>query len=144
MSITHMHSAIGCLTPIMSHELLKLKTTLWSRWRAAIEVFLNLDKKKSLLFTPNTLLYYGVMLSVLVSYAVDREFELRLGQMKDYKVGICCFSQFLGVKATCISVDLFEWAKAMKIQFSMLVLYKVDTIVISSSHWNGSRHDGAK
>jgi hypothetical protein len=34
----------------------------------------------------------GVMVSVLASNAVDLEFESRSGQMKDYKIGICCFS----------------------------------------------------
>ena len=34
----------------------------------------------------------GVMVSVLASSAVDLEFESRSGQMKDYKIGICCFS----------------------------------------------------
>ena len=33
-----------------------------------------------------------VMVSVLVSSAVDRGFEPRSGQTKDYKIGICCFS----------------------------------------------------
>ena len=33
-----------------------------------------------------------VMVSVLASSAVDREFEPRLGQTKDYKIGIRCFS----------------------------------------------------
>jgi hypothetical protein len=32
------------------------------------------------------------MVSVLASSAVDRGFEPRLGQSKDYKIGICCFS----------------------------------------------------
>jgi hypothetical protein len=32
------------------------------------------------------------MVSVLASSAVDREFEPRSGQTKDYKIGICCFS----------------------------------------------------
>ena len=32
------------------------------------------------------------MVSVLASSAVDRGFELRLGQTKDYNIGICCFS----------------------------------------------------
>ena len=31
-------------------------------------------------------------LYVLASSAVDRGFELRSGQTKDYKIGICCFS----------------------------------------------------
>ena len=30
--------------------------------------------------------------SVLASSAVDRGFEIRSGQTKDYKIGICCFS----------------------------------------------------
>jgi hypothetical protein len=32
------------------------------------------------------------MVSVLASIAVDRGFEPRSGQTKDYKIGICCFS----------------------------------------------------
>jgi hypothetical protein len=32
------------------------------------------------------------MVSMLASSAVDRGFELRSGQTKDYKIGICCFS----------------------------------------------------
>ena len=34
----------------------------------------------------------GVMVSVLVSSAVDHGFEPRSGQTKDYEIGICCFS----------------------------------------------------
>ena len=32
------------------------------------------------------------MVSVLASSVVDSGFEPRLGQTKDYKIGICCFS----------------------------------------------------
>jgi hypothetical protein len=32
------------------------------------------------------------MVSVLASSPVDRGFEPRLGQIKDCKIGICCFS----------------------------------------------------
>ena len=32
------------------------------------------------------------MVSVLASNAVDRGFEPRSSQTKDYKIGICCFS----------------------------------------------------
>jgi hypothetical protein len=32
------------------------------------------------------------MVSVLASSAVDRGFEPRSGQTKDYEIGICCFS----------------------------------------------------
>ena len=34
----------------------------------------------------------GVMVSVLAPSAVDRGFEPRSDQTKDYKIGICCFS----------------------------------------------------
>ena len=34
----------------------------------------------------------GVMVSVLDSSAVDRGFEPRSSQTKDYKIGMCCFS----------------------------------------------------
>ena len=32
------------------------------------------------------------MVSMIVSSAVDREFEPRSDQTKDYEIGICCFS----------------------------------------------------
>jgi cytochrome c biogenesis protein CcdA len=34
----------------------------------------------------------GVIVSVLASSAVDRGFDPRSGQTKNYKIGICCFS----------------------------------------------------
>ena len=34
----------------------------------------------------------GIMVSVLASSEVDRGFEPRSGQTKDYKIDICCFS----------------------------------------------------
>jgi hypothetical protein len=34
----------------------------------------------------------GVMVSLSASSAVDRGFEPRSGQTKDYKIVICCFS----------------------------------------------------
>ena len=34
----------------------------------------------------------NVMIRALTSSAVDRGFEPRSGQNKDYKIGICCFS----------------------------------------------------
>ena len=33
-----------------------------------------------------------VMVSVLASSEIDRVFEYRLGQTKNYEIGICCFS----------------------------------------------------
>ena len=38
------------------------------------------------------LLSIFVNLSIILSSAVDRRFEPRSGQTKDYKFGICCFS----------------------------------------------------
>jgi hypothetical protein len=34
----------------------------------------------------------GVMVSVITASVVDRGFESRSGQSKDYIIGICCFS----------------------------------------------------
>ena len=34
----------------------------------------------------------GVMVSILASSVVDRGLQFRLGQTKDYNIGICCFS----------------------------------------------------
>jgi hypothetical protein len=34
----------------------------------------------------------GAIVSILASSAVNRQFEPRLGQTKDYEIGICCFS----------------------------------------------------
>ena len=34
----------------------------------------------------------GVMVSMLASSAVDRGFESQSDQIKDYKIGVCCFS----------------------------------------------------
>jgi hypothetical protein len=66
------------------------------------------DKKVKLLYSPNHILSYllfffnttsiytqsigGIMVSVLVSNGVDREFEPQSGQTKDYEIRICCFS----------------------------------------------------
>jgi len=75
------------------------------------------------------------MVSMLALSAVDRRFEPRSGQSKDYKIGICCFS----AKHTALrrkSKDwldrnqnnvsewsglLFQWTSTIKIQLSMLV-----------------------
>ena len=90
------------------------------------------------------------MVSVLTSSVVDRGFETRSGQTKDYKIGICCFS----AKHTALrrnSKDLFaqnqnnvtEWSEmstrerlfqstgTIKIQLSVLVKNKADLVIIS-------------
>jgi hypothetical protein len=77
----------------------------------------------------------GVMVSTLASNTVDRGFEPWLGQTKDYKIGICCFSakhaalrrkskDWLNRNQDNVSEwgDMFQWASTIKIQLSMLVV----------------------
>jgi hypothetical protein len=45
------------------------------------------------------------MVSVLVSSAVDRGLEVRSGQTKDYKIGICCFC----AKHTALNRKSKDW-----------------------------------
>jgi hypothetical protein len=47
----------------------------------------------------------GVMVSMLVSTAVDHAFEPRSGQTKDCKTRICCFS----VKYATLRSDYKDW-----------------------------------
>ena len=47
----------------------------------------------------------GVMVSVLSLSVVDRGFESRSGQTKDYKIGICCFS----AKHAASMIKCKEW-----------------------------------
>ena len=88
----------------------------------------------------------GVMVSMLASGAVDRVFNPQLGQTKDYKISICCFS----AKHTALRRKSNDWlaqsqdnvsewgdmsirellipcASTIKIQLSMLIKYK--------AHW---------
>jgi len=49
----------------------------------------------------NVNLFSDVMVSVLSSSVVDRGSQPRLGQTKDYKIGICCFSiQHVALRST--------------------------------------------
>ena len=57
-----------------------------------------------LLYTVNSI--GGVMVSVLVSSAVDHGLVPRLGQTKDYKIGICCFS----AKHTALRRKSKDWS----------------------------------
>ena len=50
------------------------------------------DDEMSGSLDPGSHLSVMVIISVLASSAVDRGFEPRSGQIKDHKVGICCFS----------------------------------------------------
>ena len=89
------------------------------------------------------------MVSVLAASAVDRGFELRSDQTKDYIIGICCFSakhaalrrkskdwlarnQYNVSKWSNMSTSgLFQCASTINIQLSVLVSYKADLIIIS-------------
>ena len=71
----------------------------------------------------------------LASSAVDRGFESRSDQTKDYKIGICCFStkhtalrrnskEWLARNQDKVSksaVCFFQWASTIQIQLRMLV-----------------------
>ena len=89
------------------------------------------------------------MVSVLALSVVDHGFEPRSGQIKDYKIGICCFSakhaalrrkskDWLALNQDnvfewgnmSICWLLFQWASTIKIQLSMLVYYIADLIII--------------
>ena len=66
------------------------------------------------------------MASVLASSAVDREFESWSGQIRDYKIGTCCFSTQNQDNVSqwgnmSIRGLLFQWASNIEIQLSMLV-----------------------
>ena len=90
------------------------------------------------------------MVRVLASNEVDRGFEPRSSQTKDYKIGICCFSaKHAALRRTsrdwlarnhnhvskwsdmCTRGLLFQWTSTIKIQLSVLVLYKADLTIIS-------------
>jgi hypothetical protein len=64
-------------------------------------IYLFIDKSRSIAHNR----IGGVMVSVLASNAVDREFESRLSQTKDYKIGICCFS----AKQAALSRKSKDW-----------------------------------
>ena len=82
----------------------------------------------------------GVMVGVLVTSEVDRTFEPQSGQIKNYKIGICCFyakhatlrrknKDWLARTRNNVSEWgdrsirglLFQWASTLKIQISVLV-----------------------
>jgi hypothetical protein len=93
---------------------------------------------------------FGVMDSVLTLSEVDRGFDFRSGQTKDFEIGMCCFSakhivwrrkskDWFARNQYNVSVcgymsthELsFQWASTIKIQLSMLVYYKEDLIITS-------------
>ena len=91
----------------------------------------------------------GVMVSLLVSTAVDRGFVPRLGQTKDYKISICCFwlarnqDNVSEWRDMSIRGLFFQWANTINIPINKRGGL---AIVQSSSHWKltCSRHDIAE
>ena len=51
-----------------------------------------MNEEISCVFKPRINRIGGVMVSVRVSCAVERELESRSGQIKDYTIDMCCFS----------------------------------------------------
>ena len=92
-----------------------------------------------------------ILLNLIFAFiAVDRGFEPRSGHTKDYYIGICCFSAkhaSLMRKSKdwlvwnqdnvfewgdmSICGLLLQWTSTIKIQLSVLVLYKADLFIIS-------------
>jgi len=83
---------------------------------------------------------------------VNRCFEPRFGQTKDYEIGNCCISRkhallrrkckdwlagnqdSVSERTNFSTQGLFvRWATTIKIHLSMVDLYKVDIIIISSN-----------
>jgi hypothetical protein len=85
-------------------------------WLAVIIIYL-----PSIAFYPINLdRIGGPVVSVLASSAVDRGFEPRSGQTKDYKIGICCFSaQHASLRRkskdglTRDQNNVFEWSELL-------------------------------
>ena len=90
------------------------------------------------------------MVTVIASNSVDRGFEPRSDQTKDYKMCMCCFSSkhtslrrksrycldgnqvnVSGLGDLSIRRLVFHCASTTKIQLRVLVLYKADLIIIS-------------
>ena len=89
---------------------------LWFSWVDLMTLFnYDFSQKLQSYLNPNNVSKWngigGVMVSVLVSTAVDRLFKLRSGQTKDYEIGICWFSAkhervktgWLRIKIMCTS-----------------------------------------
>ena len=92
------------------------------------------------IFPENRYRIGGIMVNVLASSAIDRGFEPWSGQTKNYEFGICCFStkhaalrrrsdNWLGrnqnnvLEWSDMSIYglLFQWARTITIQLSVLV-----------------------
>ena len=92
----------------------------------------------------------GGVVFMLAASPVDHGFEPWSGQIKDCKIGMCCFSaKHIALRRKnkdllarnqdnvsewgdmSIRGLLFQWASTIKIQLSVFVYYKADLIVIS-------------
>ena len=90
----------------------------------------------------------GVIVSVLDSSTVDRGFEPRLGQIKDFEIGICWFSAkhaplrskskvWLARILDNVWSDmsncglLFQWTSTIKIPLCVFVYYQADITFLS-------------
>jgi hypothetical protein len=86
--------------------------------------------------SPNKDHIAGVIACVLAAIAVDRGFKLRSGQIKDFKIGICCFSASIHIKElkTCwLGSRIMCPCLAADCCFSELALYKNPTACWSST-----------
>ena len=77
----------GYYVLLLSHHFVAYSVS-YSKITYDIEAY----KKNNYFMQASTNCIGGVMVSVLASSAVDRRFEPRSGQTKDYKIGIYCFS----------------------------------------------------
>ena len=85
------------------------------------------------------------MVSVFALSVVDRGFEPWSGQIKDYDIGVCCFStkhaSFKRKSKDWLARNrdsmfewgdmfihgvLYQWARTINIQLSVLIYYKAD------------------
>jgi hypothetical protein len=78
----------------------------------------------------------GVMFSELASSAVDRGFQSRLGQTKEYNIGICCSAKHVALRRK--SKDWFarnqdNESKWCDMSIHRLLIQRVSTIKIKLS-----------
>jgi len=111
-------------------------TPFWNK----IQIFFVWHLNTHYLYVFHSTAIGDVMVSVLTSSAIDREFEPLLGQTKDYKIGICFFSakhavlrrkskDWLAWNQNNVSEWsdmstrglLFQWASTINIQLGVLV-----------------------
>ena len=89
----------------------------------------------------------GVIVNMLASSAVDRECQPWLGQPKDYKIGICCFSAkntALRSKNKLVGSEIRimcpSGASAIKIQLGIIISLKINLF----SPWYSWKRVGIK